>query len=83
MRRSERDILKQTRLEALVCHRLSMQLRHDDRYGPLQGLKLIGFAIWQRRGADARSVTFPARQLSVNVERRSFPLLRPIADTTG
>jgi hypothetical protein len=28
-------------------------------------------------------VTFPARQYSVNGERRSFALLRPITDTTA
>lgn len=47
--------------------------------GPLEGLKLIGFSVWERRGAAAgRNVTFPARQYSVNGERRSFALLRPI-----
>jgi hypothetical protein len=52
--------------------------------GPLEGLKLIGFGIWERRGASGgRNVTFPARQYSVNGERRSFALLRPIADTTA
>jgi len=52
--------------------------------GPLEGLKLIGFAIWERRGsAGGRNVTFPARQYSVNGERRSFALLRPIVDTTA
>ena len=51
--------------------------------GPLAGLKLIGFAIWERRGAAGRNVTFPARQYSVNGERRSFALLRPIVDTTA
>lgn len=51
--------------------------------GPLEGLKLIGFAIWERRGGSGRNVTFPARQYSVNGERRSFALLRPIGDTTG
>lgn len=45
--------------------------------GPLAGLKLIGFAIWERRTGDGRNVTFPARQYSVNGERRSFALLRP------
>ena len=50
--------------------------------GPLAGLKLIGFCIWERRGGAGRSVTFPARQYSVNGERRSFALLRPIADAT-
>ena len=29
--------------------------------GPLDGLKLIGFAIWERRRASGRNVTFPAR----------------------
>jgi len=48
--------------------------------GPLAGLKLIGFAIWERRGGAGRNVTFPARQYSVNGERRSFALLRPIVD---
>ena len=48
--------------------------------GPLAGLKLIGFGIWERRGGTGRNVTFPARQYSVNGERRSFALLRPIVD---
>jgi hypothetical protein len=48
--------------------------------GPLAGLKLIGFAIWERRGGTGRNVTFPARQYSINGERRSFALLRPIVD---
>ena len=52
--------------------------------GPLDGLKLIGFAIWERRGgAGGYNVTFPARAYSVAGERRSFALLRPIVDTTA
>jgi hypothetical protein len=51
--------------------------------GPLEGLKLIGFAIWERRAGPGRNVTFPSRQYSVNGERRSFALLRPIVDTTA
>jgi len=52
--------------------------------GPLEGLKLIGFAIWERRGGGGgRNVTFPARSYSVNGERRSFALLRPVVDTTA
>jgi len=53
--------------------------------GPLDGLKLIGFAIWEQRrgGGGGRNVTFPARQYNVNGERRSFALLRPIVDTTA
>jgi hypothetical protein len=48
--------------------------------GELDGLKLIGFSIWERRGGNGRNVTFPARQYAVNGERRSFALLRPIVD---
>ena len=51
--------------------------------GPLDGLKLIGFSIWERRGGSGRNVMFPARQYSVNGERRSFALLRPIVDVTS
>ncbi|MBF8301609.1 MAG: hypothetical protein HW394_1979 [Acidobacteria bacterium] len=51
--------------------------------GVLEGLKLIGFGIWERRTGNGRNVTFPARQYSVNGERRSFSLLRPIADATA
>lgn len=64
-----------------------------DEQNPLNGLKLIGFGIWERRmpgalASDAtgnhsrerRNVTFPARQYSINGERRSFALLRPIDD---
>jgi hypothetical protein len=50
--------------------------------GPLAGLKLIGFAVWERRNGG-RTVTFPARQYSVNGERRSFALLRPTADAAA
>lgn len=46
--------------------------------GPLAGLKLIGFGIWERRSGTGRNVTFPARQYVVNGERRAFALLRPI-----
>lgn len=51
--------------------------------GPLEGLKLIGFAVWERKTGTGRNVTFPARQYSVNGERRSFALLRPAIDSTA
>src|SRR5436309_5344656 len=53
--------------------------------GPLEGLKLIGFSIWEQRrgGGGGRNVTFPARSYAVNGERRSFALLRPIVDVTA
>jgi hypothetical protein len=47
--------------------------------GVLEGLKLIGFAVWERRTGGGRNVTFPARQYSVNGERRTFALLRPVS----
>ena len=52
-------------------------------HGPLEGLKLIGFSVWERKTGDGRNVTFPARQYSVNGERRSFALLRPLGDVTA
>jgi hypothetical protein len=51
--------------------------------GPLEGLKLIGFAVWERRSGTGRNVTFPARSYNVNGERRSFALLRPLIDITA
>jgi hypothetical protein len=51
--------------------------------GELQGLKLVGFAVWERRIGPGRNVTFPSRAFSVNGERRSYALLRPLADTAG
>ena len=51
--------------------------------GVLEGLKLIGFAVWERRTGNGRNVTFPARQYSVNGERRTFALLRPLGDATA
>ena len=56
---------------------------HFNGESPLAGLKLIGFSVWERRGGGGRNVTFPARQYAVNGERRSFALLRPIADTAS
>jgi hypothetical protein len=51
--------------------------------GSLEGLKLIGFSIWERRSGNGRNVTFPARQYVVNGERRSFALLRPVGDAAA
>ena len=51
--------------------------------GVLDGLKLIGFAVWERKSGSGRNVTFPARSYAVNGERRVFALLRPIVDSTA
>ncbi len=50
--------------------------------GPLDGLKLVGFGVWERK-QGGRNVTFPARQYSINGERRSYSLLRPILDQSS
>jgi hypothetical protein len=47
--------------------------------GVLEGLKLVGFGVWERRTGSGRNVTFPARTYSINGDRRSFALLRPTA----
>jgi hypothetical protein len=57
------------------------EVHFEDGY--FQGLKLVGFAVWERRSGNGRNVTFPARSYSVNGERRSFALLRPITDSTA
>ena len=51
--------------------------------GELEGLKLVGFAVWERRSGSGRNVTFPSRQYTVSGDRRSFALLRPIADAAS
>jgi hypothetical protein len=51
--------------------------------GELGGLRLVGFAVWERKNGVGRNVTFPARTYSVNGERRSFALLRPLADAAA
>jgi hypothetical protein len=56
------------------------EIHFEDADGALSGLKLIGFGLWEGRYGRRRNVTFPARQYSVNGERRSFALLRPACD---
>lgn len=47
--------------------------------GELDGLKLVGFAVWRSRDGRGEDVSFPSRQFVANGERRTFPLLRWIA----
>jgi hypothetical protein len=47
--------------------------------GELDGLKLVGFAVWQKRNGKGQNVSFPSRQFTVHGERRGFSLLRWIA----
>ena len=48
--------------------------------GALEGLRLLGFAVWEKTHGTGRSVTFPSRAYSVNGQRRNFSLLRPVTD---
>ena len=50
------------------------------RGGELDGLKLVGFAIWRRRDRDGRDVTFPSREFTMDGRRRRYSLLRSTAD---
>lgn len=59
------------------------ELLFGESDGALNGLRLTGFAIWERRGGGRKNVTFPARSYSVNGERRSFALLRPASEQSA
>jgi hypothetical protein len=47
---------------------------------PLDGLKLVGFAIWRRRDGNGSVVTFPARTFSVHGGTTNIALLRAVDD---
>lgn len=47
--------------------------------GELDGLKLVGFAVWRSRDGRGQNVSFPSRNFTVNGGRRSFSLLRWVA----
>jgi len=51
--------------------------------GELAGLKLVGFAIWQRRDGSGHSVSFPSRPFIVHGDRKNFALLRAINDPSA
>jgi hypothetical protein len=44
--------------------------------GELDGLKLVGFAIWRSRDGHGQNVSFPSRHFAVRGDRRSFSVLR-------
>jgi len=72
--------LRDQQTDPLIREALNAALKATSE---LAGLKLVGFGIWERRSGNGRNVTFPARQYSVNGERRSFALLRPLVDATA
>jgi hypothetical protein len=47
--------------------------------GELDGLKLVGFAVWRSREGQGEDVTFPSRPFVFHGERRSYSLLRWVA----
>src|SRR5688572_30400802 len=44
--------------------------------GELDGLKLVGFAVWTSRDGRGENVSFPSRHFTAQGGRRSFSLLR-------
>ena len=51
--------------------------------GDLAGLKLVGFAIWERRTGSDPNVTFPAKPFIVHGDKRNFALLRHVDDPSA
>jgi hypothetical protein len=52
--------------------------------GPLDGMKLVGFGVYEPTRGKKRNVTFPAKPYRAGGgERRTFSLLRPIAGDTS
>jgi hypothetical protein len=61
--------------ERLVC---DAELMFGD--GPLAGMKLVGFCLWN--GADGETyATFPSRAFGGSTERRYFDYLRSVEGT--
>lgn len=48
--------------------------------GELDGLKLVGFAVWKSRDGRGEDVTFPSRRFIAHGEGRSFSLLRWVSE---
>lgn len=51
--------------------------------GELDGLKLIGFAVWNRRDGTGPHVRLPSRSFTARGQRRSFALLRSTDDPSA
>ncbi len=50
--------------------------------GELEGLTLVGFAVWEAPDGSGRRVTFPSRSYTLrDGERHSYALLRPAVGT--
>jgi hypothetical protein len=53
------------------------------RGGTLDGMKLMGFAIWRRHGRVENDVVLPSREFTVDGRRRRYALLRPVDDRSA
>jgi hypothetical protein len=51
--------------------------------GELDGLRLLGFGVWQQRNGVGPFVSLPTRPFTVNGERRNFALLRAVDDRSA
>ncbi len=66
--------------ERLLCE---AEVFFGEEAGPLQGMKLVGFTLWQSPDGEVY-VTFPSRSFGVGSERRFFDFLRAgEGDITG
>ena len=53
------------------------------RGGVLDGMKLIGFAVWRKRGRAGRHVILPSREFTVAGRRQRYALLRPSGEPSA
>jgi len=58
--------------ERLLCE---AEVGFGAEYGPLAGMKLVGFSLWRSADGENR-VTLPSRAYGLGSDRRYFDLLR-------
>jgi hypothetical protein len=51
------------------------------RGGVLDGMRLVGFAVWRRRDRAGSDVILPSREFTVAGRRRRYALLRSVGDS--
>jgi hypothetical protein len=72
-------VVRENGPERLVCE---AEVWFDEDGGPLAGMKLVGFSLWQSPEGETY-VTFPSRAFGAGSERRYFDYLRTIDGTPG
>ncbi len=53
------------------------------RGGMLDGMKLVGFAVWRKRDRAGSDVILPSREFTVAGRRRRYALLRPVGESNA